>query len=255
MKSSGMSILSTVILVYIGCLGYLYFAQRSFIYFPTPESSNVAAEDLRLELDGATVQIWRLAAEKEHALIYFGGNAEDVAENITQFARIFPNKAIYLVNYRGYGASTGAPSEAAIVADAQAIFDHISPAHSSISVMGRSLGSGVAMFLAAKRDAARLVLITPYDSIARLAQSSYPIFPVSVMLKDRYDSLSHASSIAIPTLMLIAERDEFIPMKSSQNLAAALDPSMTTVNVIVNAGHNTIQNFDQYTTALAEFLR
>jgi len=250
-----MWILPTVILIYIGCCGYLYVAQRSFIYFPTPESRNVMAEDLRLDLDGATVQIWRLAAKKEDAVIYFGGNAEDVAQNIGQFARIFPDKAIYLVNYRGYGASTGVPSEAAIVSDAQAIFDHISPAHSNISIVGRSLGSGVAMFLAATRNAERLALVTPYDSIAKLAQSSFPFFPVSAMLKDRYDSLSHASSISIPTLILIAERDEFIPMKSSQNLAAALDPSMTTVNIIEKATHNTIQNFDQYTVALGEFLQ
>ena len=250
-----MGILTTVILIYIGFCGYLYLAQRSFIYFPTPESKNVMAEDLRLDFDGATLQIWRLAAEKEEAVIYFGGNAEDVAQNLGEFSSIFPDKAIYLVNYRGYGASTGTPSEAAIVSDAQAIFDHISPAHSSISVVGRSLGSGVAMFLAANRNAARLVLITPYDSIARVAQSSFPIFPVSAILKDRYDSLSHASSISIPTLILIAERDEFIPMKSSRNLAAALDSSITTVHVIENATHNTIQNFGQYTAALGEFLQ
>jgi len=255
MKRSAMGILTTVILIYIGFCGYLYLAQRSFIYFPTPESQNVMAEDLRLEFDGATLQIWRLAAEKEEAVIYFGGNAEDVAQNLEQFSSIFPDKALYLVNYRGYGASTGTPSEAAIVSDAQAIFDHISPAHSSISVVGRSLGSGVAMFLAATRNAERMVLITPYDSIAKLAQSSFPIFPVFAILKDRYDSLSHASSISIPTLILIAERDEFIPMKSSRNLAAALDSSITTVNVIENATHNTIQNFAQYTAALGEFLQ
>ena len=250
-----MSIMSTVILIYIGCCAYLYIAQRSFIYFPTPESQNVAADDLRLDLDGATVQVWRLAEDNEDAVIYFGGNAEDVAQNIGDFGRIFPGKALYLVNYRGYGASTGAPSEAAIAADAQSIFDHVRLTHTKIAIMGRSLGSGVAMFLAATRNAQRMVLITPYDSIVRIAQSSFPIFPVSAMLKDRYDSLSHASNISIPTLLLIAEQDEFIPMKSSKNLAGALDPSLTTVNVIGRARHNTIQNFDQYSTALAEFLR
>jgi hypothetical protein len=78
---------------------------------------------------------------------------------------------------------------------------------------------------------------------------------VSAILKDRYDSLSHASSISIPTLILIAERDEFIPMKSSRNLAAALESSIITVNVVENATHNTIQNFAQYTAALGEFLQ
>ena len=254
-KRNGMSILSTVLLIYIGCCAYLYVAQRSLIYFPTRESRNVMAEDLRLELDGATVQIWRLNADMEDAVIYFGGNAENVAYNIGDFSRIFPDKAIYLVNYRGYGASTGRPSEAAIAADAQAIYDHASLEHANISIVGRSLGSGVAISLAATRATQRLVLITPWDSMVRVAQSAYPIFPVSVMLKDRYDSLSHASSISIPTLLLIAGRDEFIPMKSSLNLAAALDPSLTTVTVIDDARHNTIQNYDQYVTALTEFLR
>jgi pimeloyl-ACP methyl ester carboxylesterase len=255
MKNSAMSILATFLLVYIGCCAYLYFAQRSIIYYPTPESRNVAAGDLRLDLDGATVQVWQLAADNKDAVIYFGGNAEDVALNTGEFARMFPDKAIYLVNYRGYGASSGAPSETALSADAQAIFDHVSQAHSNISVIGRSLGSGVAVFLAATRNVERLVLITPYDSMVKVAQSAYPIFPVSVLLKDRYDSLSHAGNISIPTLLLIAERDEFIPMKSSSSLAAALDPSKTTVSVIGNARHNTIQNFDEYAIALADFMQ
>jgi pimeloyl-ACP methyl ester carboxylesterase len=254
-KRNGMSILTTVILVYIGFCAFLYVTQRSLIYFRTPEARNVPAEDLRLELDGATVQIWRLNAENDDAIIYFGGNAENVAYNIGDFSRFFPDKAIYLVNYRGYGASTGRPSEAVLTADAQAIYDHASHRHEKVSVIGRSLGSGVAISLAATKTTQRLVLITPWDSMVNVARSAYPIFPVSVLLKDRYDSLSHAGDISIPTLLLIAERDEFISMKSSLNLAAALDPSLTTVTIIDHAGHNTIQNYDQYSTALAEFLR
>lgn len=254
-KRSGMSILTTVILIYAGCCAFLYLGQRSFIYFPTPESSNVPAEDLRLELDGATVQVWRVNGDKDDAILYFGGNAEDVALNIRQFSAMFPHKALYLVNYRGYGASTGKPTESAIIADAQAVFDHALKAHSTISVVGRSLGSGVATVLAATKNVERLVLITPFDSIARVAQSAYPIFPVSILLKDRYNSLSHAESISAPTLLLIAERDEFIPMSSSRNLASALSPGLTTVTVIENARHNTIQNFDHFSTALAGFLQ
>lgn len=249
-----MSIVSTVVLIYAGCCVYLYLAQRSFIYFPTRESTNVAADDLRLKLDGATVQVWRLSGDSDDAIIYFGGNAEDVALNIGRFSTIWPDKAIYLVNYRGYGASEGAPSEAAIAADAQAIYDHASRAHAGISVVGRSLGSGVATFLAATRKVERLVLVTPFDSIVKVAQSSFPIFPVSLLLKDRYDSVSHAARISVPTLILIAGRDEFIPMSSSRSLAAALDPSLTTVTMIDEAGHNTIQDFAGYSTALAEFL-
>lgn len=254
-KRNGVSILSTVILVYVACCAYLYVAQRSFIYFPTPAATNVAAEDLRLEVDGATVQIWLVNGDGSDAIIYFGGNAEDVSLNIGQFSRIFPDKALYLVNYRGYGASTGRPSEAALSEDAQAVYDHASQTHTNISIIGRSLGSGVAIRLAATRPTQKLVLVTPWDSMVNVARSAYPIFPVSLLLKDRYDSLSHAGNISMPTLLLIAERDEFVPMKSSLNLAAALEPGLTAVSVIDDAGHNTIQNYEQFATALAEFMR
>ncbi|NIV18799.1 MAG: hypothetical protein GWN47_10465, partial [Woeseiaceae bacterium] len=93
-KRNGMSILTTVILVYIGLCAFLYLTQRSMIYFRTPETRHVAAEDLRLELDGATVQIWRLNANGRDAIIYFGGNAENVAYNVEDFSSFFPDKAI-----------------------------------------------------------------------------------------------------------------------------------------------------------------
>ena len=240
-------------LIYAGFCAYLYVAQRSFIYFPVPETPNGVANDLRLDVRGATLQIWQLQAEKQEALIYFGGNAEDVSQNIQQFVGLFPEKAIYLVNYRGYGASTGIPTEAALIEDARIIFDHVSQSHTGISIVGRSLGSGVAMALAAEKIPERLVLITPFDSMVRLAQSSFPIFPVSFLLKDRYDSLSYAGSISMPTLLLIAERDEFIPIQHSKNLAAAIEPS--TVTVIEDATHNTIQDYDRYAHSLGGFLQ
>jgi len=255
MKNSAMWIVSMIVLIYGGCCGYLYFAQRSFIYFPVPASVNVPAEDLRLDLDGATLQVWSLHAAKEHAVVYFGGNAEDVSQNVEQFARLFPDKAVYLVNYRGYGASTGSPTEAALFADAQALFDRFRARYAEVSVVGRSLGSGVAVFLASTRTPDRVVLVTPYDSIAGLAQSAFPIFPVSALLKDRFESVDYADNVTAPILMLIAERDEVIPRSSSQNLAAAIDSSLITINIVGDATHNTIQNFAEYTDALRRFLR
>ena len=250
-----MWVVSLIVLIYGGCCAYLYLAQRSFIYYPVPASANVAAEDLRVDLDGATLQIWRLHATKEEAVVYFGGNAEDVSQNVAQFARLFPDKAVYLVNYRGYGASSGSPTETALFADAQALFDRFSAQHAGVSVIGRSLGSGVAVFLAATRSPDRVVLITPYDSIAGLAQSAFPIFPVSALLIDRFASVDYAVHATAPVLMLIAERDEVIPRSSSQNLAAAIDASLITTNIVVDATHNTIQEFAEYSDALRSFLR
>jgi len=97
--------------------------------------------------------------------------------------------------------------------------------------------------------------VTPYDSIAGLAQSAFPIFPVSALLKDRFESVDYADNVTAPILMLIAERDEVIPRSSSQNLAAAIDSSLITINIVGDATHNTIQNFAEYTDALRRFLR
>jgi pimeloyl-ACP methyl ester carboxylesterase len=250
-----MWILSIAFLVYAGCCAYLYFAQRSYIYFPVPASKNVAAEDLRMDMQGATVQVWRLHALQEDAVLYFGGNAEDVSQNIPLFGRLFPGKSVYLVNYRGYGASTGMPTEAALFSDAQSVFDRISESHSGISVVGRSLGSGVAVYLAATRKPERVALVTPFGSLARIAQSSFPVFPVAAMLQDRFESTSHAGGISALTLLLIAEQDEIIPAWSSQNLAAAIDSSVLTIEIVGDATHNTIQEFDRYADALGRFLQ
>lgn len=250
-----MSILTTILLIYAGCCGYLYVAQRSFIYFPVPAALTGAAEDLRFDIDGETIQVWRLNGVRERALIYFGGNAEDVTQNIPQFSRLFPDRTVYLANYRGYGASTGRPSEEALLGDAGAIYDRVAGLHTTTAVAGRSLGSGVAMFLAATGAPERLVLITPYASLAGVAQAAYPLFPVSLLLRDRYDSISRADRIAAPTLLLIAARDEIIPRWSSDQLAAAIDPALVSVIVIDGASHNTIQNYERYAAALEEFLR
>lgn len=253
MNNSFASVIIIILLAYAGFCAYLYLAQRSFIYFPVPESRNVQAEDLRLENGDATLQVWQMGPGRQDAIIYFGGNAEEVAMNVPDFARLFPEHAVYLVNYRGYGASSGKPSEAALYDDALRVYEHVSERHDEVSVIGRSLGSGVATWLATNRPTERLVLVTAFDSIARIAQSSFPIFPVSLLLKDRYDSVSRAGRIRAPTLILIAERDEFIPLRSSEALAAAIDPQLVSVRVIEGATHNTISNFPEYVRALGEF--
>ena len=254
MKQSAVSVFLLILIVYAGFCGYLYLTQRSFIYFPVPEARDVPAEDLRLRHGDETLQVWHLSPGRADAIIYFGGNAENVAMNIPDFSRLFPAYSVYLVNYRGYGASTGRPSEQALYDDALRVYDHVSESHERISIIGRSLGSGVATWLATNRPTERLVLVTAFDSIARVAQASFPIFPVSLLLQDRFDSAARADRIRSPTLIVIAARDEFIPRHSSEALAAAIDPRLVSVTVIDDASHNTISNFPDYEKALGEFL-
>lgn len=242
------------VFAYLALCAFLYMRQRTMLYYPTIAVTYAGAESFWLSNEGQRLKVWHISGNSDKALIYFGGNAEDVSINIPQFKALFGNYSIYLHNYRGYGGSTGAPTENGLVSDARALFDHLQDKHEHISVMGRSLGTGVAIALASERRVNRLVLVTPYDSMAHLASTYYPFFPVSLLLKDTYDSLSRSTGIDIPTLLLIAEHDEIIPRRISESLSSALKSVHTTVTVIRGAGHNTIETFPSYEKALTAFL-
>lgn len=240
----------------VALLGYLlacvalYLAQRALIYHPVPARIPAAYPLLRIEGDGATLAITTKPAPGRRALLYFGGNAEDVTASLPELARDFPGRALYLMHYRGYGASTGRPSESALQADALALFDTVRATHPEILVVGRSLGSGIAVRLASLRPVQALVLVTPYDSLREIAARQFPMFPVRWLLKDSYDSVIHAPAVIAPTLLLAAEHDEVIPAESTARLAASFRPGVARLEVIAGTGHNTISLSPAYAAAL-----
>ena len=248
-----MRILKSISLIYICVCAYLFFSQRSFIYFPTPEVEHPYSE-VSYNFNDAVIKVIVLNSDNKKAILYFGGNGEAVEYNASKFTKMFPNKTIYLVKYRGYGGSTGDPSEKALYADALRIFDNLKQNHSEVSVIGRSLGSGIATLVASKRNVKKLVLVTPYDSVESIAQETFPIFPMSILLKDKYNSVDRAGSIKAKTLLLVAENDKVIKKYHSDNLAKAFKPAKATMIVINNTGHNTISNSVQYDELLREFI-
>src|SRR5581483_3606208 len=108
---------------------------------------------------------------------------------------------------RGYGGSSGKASEAALFEDGLTLFDEVQKAHPQVEVVGRSLGSGVAVYVASLRPAARLVLVTPYDSIAEIGARQFPFVPVKWLLLDRFESWKYAPQVTAPTLIIAAEHD------------------------------------------------
>src|SRR5258708_9940944 len=124
---------------------FVYARQRSLIYYPTPASGSGVGEAVLFPVAGAVLQLWVVRRPGSSAAIYFGGNAESVADSAEAFARAVPDRTWVFVNYRGYGGSTGKPSEKALVADALAVWDWARAEHSETAVVGRSLGSGVAV--------------------------------------------------------------------------------------------------------------
>ncbi len=248
-----MRIIQSILFIYF-CIGaYLYFAQRSFLYFPTQKVDHPYPE-IDYDLDGETIKVIVLNQGHKDAILYFGGNAETVAHNAPTFISAFPNHTVYLVNYRGYGGSTGKPSEASIYSDALAIFDDLKQKYNNISVLGRSLGSGVATLVASRRELKKLVLITPYDSIQAVAQKSYPIFPLSLLLRDKYNSIDRVANIKIPTLLLLADNDKVVGNSHSLKLASAFQTGVASTVVINNTEHGSISSHEQYYDLLSKFI-
>lgn len=243
------------LLAYLALCALMYFGQRSQIYFPVRESDPPGASAIRLAtVDGVDLKIWNVPRPGPRAIVYFGGNAEDVAGNLSAFAPAFPTHSLYLVNYRGYGGSTGSPSEAGLQADAAAIYDHLSARHPQISVIGRSLGSGVAVHLASVRDVHRLVLVTPYDSLVKVASEHFRYLPVGWLMRDRYESAERVPAVRAPTLVVIAGADEIIPRKRSEALVAAFPDWQVRSEVLAGATHNGLDRMPQYLEGIEEFL-
>ncbi|GAB3367710.1 alpha/beta hydrolase [Massilia agri] len=232
------------------CLA-LFVMQRSLIYYPPASAAFPAPHTSTLEVPGASLKVSERPAKGHGAVIYLGGNAEDVTASLPLLDAAYPDRALYLLHYRGYAGSTGKPAEEELVHDALALFDKVAPEHGDIVVVGRSLGTGVAVQLATQRPVRRLVLVTPFDSLRDLAARQFPYFPVRWLLRDRYDSWRHAPKVTAPTLLLVAGNDELIPRDSADQLLTRFSPNVATMRVIDGAGHNTISNSPDYIKALA----
>lgn len=235
---------------YAAACAALFFLQRSLIYFPHAGSGAAAAHTLRLPVDGGDVLVSVQPRPGPAAAIYFGGNAEDVSYSLPTLARAFPDRALYLLHYRGYGGSAGTPSEAALHADALALFDRVHAQHADVVVVGRSLGTALGVRLAAERPVSRLVLVTPFDSLRDLAAQHYPYFPVRWLMVDKYDSGRDAPRITVPTTLVVAGSDEIISRASSEQLYRRFAPGIATLTVIPGAGHNTISESPVYVDVL-----
>jgi pimeloyl-ACP methyl ester carboxylesterase len=239
------TLLAIAAVLYVAACATLYFFQRSLIYYPQPSTNGTAS---RMNLRSGEVDLVIAIRERPGpaAVIYFGGNAEDVSQSLPELSQAFSDRALYLMNYRGYGGSAGSPSEAALHKDALALFDMARANHRDIVVVGRSLGTGIAIRLATQREASRLVLVTPYDSLQELAAAQFPLFPVRWLLGDKYESNRHAPGIGAPTTIVLAEHDEVIPRASTERLFSRFAPGVAKLTMVPGAGHNTVSNHPLY---------
>lgn len=254
--------------VYVGLCALLYLFQDRLIFYPQPLPESVrravaalpGTEEIEVEAgDGTRLQGWlrhHTGPPPQGLVIYFGGNAEEVSGQILDTSELAP-WSVAAFNYRGYGRSEGAPSEAALSADSLVVFDRLKARPDvdaeSIVVFGRSLGSGVAVQLAAQRPVRALILVSPFDNLRSIAGKTYPFAPVSWLLRHPFDSLALAPGISTPLLVLAGERDNLIPPAHSRRLADAW-AGPRRFQLIPGAGHNDIHAAPGYWPAIREFL-
>lgn len=254
MKGIAIIIVTLFAGVYLVFCGLLFFYQRSFIYHPVKSSIIANSSFISINSEGETIRILTRETASPKALIYFGGNADDVSAYLGSFADSISEPNLFLVNYRGYGGSTGTPSEAALFADALAVYDHVKSKYSNISVVGRSLGSGVAVYLASARNVEKLVLITPYDSIENVAKTHFPIFPIGLLLKDKYDSASRIRDVTAETLIILAESDLTIPKENSESLISRFPERQVVVHTLSGTTHGSVGFSKEYLPIIQNFL-
>jgi hypothetical protein len=251
---------------YLALLALVWFAQERLMFYPraAPAPARAPAgwrlEEIRhgaadgTELAGVLV----LPPKPRAALvIYYGGNAEEVTSFAPYAAEAYGERAVLLMNYRGYGASGGKPGERALVADAIEIFDRISRRQdldtSRIALHGRSLGTGVAVQVAAARQARCVVLTSPFASAREVAQEIYPWLPVGLLMRHPFDSAVHAPRLRMPALILMGQADQLIAPRHSERLASLWAGPVERV-ALAGFGHNDVSLSPRYASAVHAFL-
>ncbi|WEX89513.1 alpha/beta hydrolase [Sinorhizobium garamanticum] len=239
----------TAAFAYASLVGLMYLSQRSLLY-PGASAAPAAAraswgENVSIETpDGETLHGLYSQGEfdKPCVLLFFGNG--DHADNYGFLAQALAARGIGLlaISYRGYPGSTGSPSEAGLLTDGIAAFDWLSVrSKSGIVVLGRSLGTGVAVNTAGQRPAVGVILVFPYLSVLSVAQARYPFIPVALLMTDPFRSDLNIAKVKQPKLFIHGRRDDSIPLSSGEALYR-IAPEPKQMRIYDGSGHNDIWN-------------
>ena len=220
---------------YIAVAGFMYAAQRSFLYVPgskqfeTPAAAGLSGYEARdiATADGETLKAWYSPPAHNPAglIVYLHGNAGTLAERADRF-KLFRDEGygVLALSWRGYGGSTGSPTEAGLLEDARAALKLVQAEGipmSRVVLFGESLGSGVAVQLAADEATrpAAVVLDAPFTSTADVARLSYWYLPVNILMKDQFRSDLFAPKVTVPVMVLHGTADRVTPFRFGEALS------------------------------------
>jgi alpha-beta hydrolase superfamily lysophospholipase len=243
----------------------LYFLQEKLIFLPTKLEQdftyqfNYPFEELFLNTDkDAIINALHFKAKKAKGVIlYFHGNAGDLNRwgKITEFL-VAKDYDVFVMDYRTYGKSTGKLSENALYSDAQYCYDYLLKHYSeeNITLYGRSLGTGIASYLASKNQPKQLILETPYYSLLDVAKKRFPVFPLKILMKYELPTFKYIKKVTCPIALLHGTNDKIIPIQSAVKLYDERKNENISLTIIEGAKHNNLNAFETYINKIEEIL-
>jgi pimeloyl-ACP methyl ester carboxylesterase len=268
-RSMLLEILGSVAIGYFCVLALVFVFQSRLVYYPqigremtvTPQAYGLAYETVEvLTEDGERLHAWWVPAERPRgAVLLFHGNAGNISHRV-EYLPVFHRLgySTFLVDYRGYGRSTGSPSEAGTYRDALAAWRHLTGtlgvAPGDVVLFGESLGGAVASWLAARHPPRALVLASTFTSATDLGAEIYWFLPVRLISRIGYDNLANLKSIRVPVLIAHSRDDEIVPFSHGERLYAAAHAPKQFLEM--RGGHNSAFVFarEAWVNTLAEFL-
>ncbi|MFT6841764.1 MAG: fermentation-respiration switch protein FrsA (DUF1100 family) [Psychroserpens sp.] len=254
-----------LLILYLMISTLLYFLQEKLLFFPTELAQDYQYqfaypfEELFLK-PSENVSINAIHFKTEHpkgVILYFHGNAGDLSRwgLISQFF-VAKEYDVLIMDYRTYGKSKGKLSEQAFYEDAQYCYDYLLKQYSesSITIYGRSLGTGISTFLASKNNPKQLVLETPYYSILDVAKNRFPVFPVSSLLKYKFPSNEFILDVKCPITMFHGTDDSVVPYSSAEKLEAVVLKNKAMLITIDSGSHNNLIDFEEYRKGIDSIL-
>ena len=253
-----------IVLFYSVIVLFFYLFQSKFLFFPQPITSNpYLTENIEevavISSDGNRLHGWLYHKKQDSPqklIIYFGGNAEEVSHMIPMVS-MFKDWAMLLINYPGYGFSEGKPGQESFFNAALAIYDFAVSRDDidseNVVLLGRSIGSGPAVFLAHERNVRSVILISPFESIRAVAQSKMPFLPVGLILKHPFPSKKFADTVDAPLLAFYGSADSIIPQRHTKRLAESWKGPVRLIE-LASFGHNDVFESQQMWEEIIGFL-
>ena len=244
----------------------LYFLQEKILFRPTFLAQDYVYnfdsnfEELFLKPnDEAVINALHFKAEKPKGVIlYFHGNAGDLSRwgLITEYF-VNMHYDVLVMDYRTYGKSTGPLSENALYEDAQYCYDYLKSRYSEnqITLYGRSLGTGIATYVASKNQPKQLILESPYYNLEDVAKHRFPIFPVKYLMRYRLASHEYIVQARCPIAIVHGMQDYVVSFASGKKLFDISPQELSTFTIVENGNHNNLIQFEAYHQMIETLLR